>query len=205
MFSHKWHHQPPEDDDVGTAFRDVLFGVLSIFLISVTLLLIIPHRLSTGEVSNRANLQVMIEWDANRDIDIDLWGRAPDGSFVGYSTPSSESMDLMRDDLGFLSDPSKANFEVIFSRGIQEGWWEFTVHYYANRSGDHHPVVVQIYVFWKEDVSRRGASKKIIIPDVTLSKVGDEVTAVRLRFDKDGRLIEWNQQPTTIRGGGRSL
>lgn len=64
---------------------------------------------------------------------------------MGYSNKDGRVFNLLRDDLGHVSDPLGINYENAFSRGAPAGEYTVNVHLYGNRAGVY-PVPVTIAV-----------------------------------------------------------
>ena len=83
-------------------FRDVILLALTGFISMVILLIPFVNPPTEEESSSTPPGNVIVElfWDDKRDVDIDLWVKAPDDIPVGYSNKGGLFFNLLRDDLG---------------------------------------------------------------------------------------------------------
>lgn len=177
-----------DDDTTGTVFRDVIMLALAGFVVIV--LLFLPHiHPPENEESDRppGNLIVEIIWPAERNVDVDLWVRAPGEEPVGFSSKSGTTFDLLRDDRGHLNDVSGANFEMAFSRGIPAGEYVVNLHLYSNHGAStFEPIDVAVEVRLLDE----GGTRRLLRGNMTLDEVGQEITAFRFKFDQEGRFLK---------------
>lgn len=129
------------------------------------------------------SMAIDITWPSTSSSDVDLWAMAPDGKPVGYSSKTSPYLDLVRDDLGYLYDATKINAERVCARGLALGEYIANVHLYR---GDAATVEMVISKVNPSDATMVEMFRK----SVTLERLGDEITVVRFRLDKDGNLIQ---------------
>ena len=177
-----------EDDDGGTVFRDVIMLALCGFVAIVILLL--PHLNPPAKAENDTpsppgNVIVEIRWPDHLDTDVDLWVEAPGDVPVGYSNKGGVVFNLLRDDLGRMSDITDINYEVSYSRGIPSGEYTVNIHLYRNLANVY-PVPVTVAVSVK--TSQKESARQIVATRITLSRVGDEITAFRFTLDANGKL-----------------
>ena len=116
-------HNQDNFNENDVVFRDVILLALTGFISMVILLLPFVNPPTEEESSTTPPGNVIIElfWDNKRDVDIDLWVKAPDDIPVGYSNKGGIFFNLLRDDLGIYKDNSPVNDEVSYSRGISRG------------------------------------------------------------------------------------
>ena len=133
-----------DDGGADTVFRDVIMLTLAGFIVIVLLLL--PHINPVAKTDLVAeppgNVIVELRWPDELDADVDLWVEAPGDAPVGYSNQGGLVFNLLRDDLGRVSDPLELNYETAFSRGVPAGEYTVNVHLYRNRT-PHYPVPVR--------------------------------------------------------------
>ena len=179
----------PDNDDGGTVFRDVIMLALCGFVAIVLLLL--PHLNPPAKAANESitppgNVIVEIRWPDEMDTDVDLWVEAPGDTPVGYSNKAATYFNLLRDDLGHMSDAMRINYEVSYSRGIPSGEYTVNVHLYRNLA-NLYPVPVTVVVSVKKMVEE--SARQIVATEVELRREGDELTAFRFRLDAAGDLV----------------
>ncbi|MFQ5624343.1 MAG: hypothetical protein ACE5FS_13225 [Paracoccaceae bacterium] len=190
-----------EFDQDGTVFRDVITLALLGFVTIVVILL--PHLnppVQANDIASPGNLYVQAVWAPGLDTDVDLWVRAPDDRPVGYSAKDGRIFNLLRDDLGRKGPEDTSNFEVAFSRGAPAGEYVVNLHLYSDRERVY-PLPVDV------EVSLRGAGGKLTTVSktrVTLTHIGQEITVIRFRLDRRGRLVTGSRHNLQIalRGGG---
>ncbi|GIK98202.1 MAG: hypothetical protein BroJett029_24110 [Alphaproteobacteria bacterium] len=176
------------DDDTGTVFRDTIMLALAGFVAIVILVLpFINPEAKQSEDADRApgNVVVEIQWQDGLDADVDLWVQAPGDTPVGYSNKGGESFNLLRDDLGKISDVTDLNYEIAYSRGIPAG--EYTVNVHMYRAGrTQFPLPVKIVASVKS--SPEESTRQLLTTTVTLTRENEEITAFRFRLDEKGNL-----------------
>ncbi len=192
-----------EGDD-GTVFRDVIMLALLVFVTIVVLLLphLNPPVVPTGESPTPGNVVVELRWPDAVDADVDLWVQAPTDGPVGYSNKGGRVFDLLRDDLGFSNDPGTLNYEVAYSRGRPEGEYIVNVHLYTNKSRSY-PVEAEVTIGMKRLAG--SGLKRIAYKKVKLVEMGQEMTIMRFRLDKNGDLVSGSLHdvPHMLRSGGK--
>ena len=176
----------PEESDV--VFRDVILLALTGFISMVLLLLPFVNPPTEEESSSTPPGNVIVElfWDDKRDVDIDLWVRAPDDIPVGYSNKGGLFFNLLRDDLGIYKDNSPVNYEVSYSRGISNGVYIANVHLYREDKVPFEPILAEILISVVDpDTNKR---KQILKTNKILKIVGEETTIFQFELDKKGKL-----------------
>ncbi len=176
------------DEDGGdTVFRDVIFLALAGFVAVVLMLLphLNPPAKAENDVSSPGNVIVEVRWPDQLNADVDLWVEAPGDVPVGYSNKGGKVFNLLRDDLGFLADATKLNYEVSYSRGVPSGEYTVNVHLYRNVSRQL-PLPVDIVVSVKPNP--QASAQQILATSIQLTSVGEELTAFRFALDKSGKL-----------------
>jgi hypothetical protein len=179
----------------GIAFSDTLLSMLGVIFLVFAFIIMIPHNPETP--SMQGQLCVEISWDNGRDVDLDLWGKSPaEKVAVGYSNMHGENLDLFRDCLGFNSNPTHQNMELMCAQKIVPGEWTFNVSYY----GDHalptgatdSPIDVTMVVRYKKVGVNSKSSASLITKTATyhLTKSGQEKTMFDFVIDKNGDIIE---------------
>lgn len=176
------------DDDTGTVFRDTIMLALAGFVAIVILVLpFINPKAKQSEDADRApgNVVIEIQWQDGLDADVDLWVQAPGDTPVGYSNKGGKSFNLLRDDLGKISDVTDLNYEIAYSRGIPAG--EYTVNVHMYRAGQtQFPLPVKIVASVKS--SPEESTRQLLTTTVMLTRENEEITAFRFRLDEKGNL-----------------
>ena len=123
-------------------FIDILFNILVgfAFLFIVAFLLIKPEA-KREDFDRKAEFIVVMEWDKERQDDIDLYVQDPSNTIVHFRNARANFMHLDKDDLGKRNDTImvngvekivKINREVVTIRGIVPGEYIVNVHYYSD-------------------------------------------------------------------------
>ena len=179
-------------DSTDTLFRDVLMAALgSVMLVLMILIFFIGIQKKQEDTDRtRGNVRVEIIWDNNTNVDIDGWVKGPGDFPVGYSNLSGRVFNLHRDDLGNTNDLSGINYEVMTSRGVPEGEWVINIHWFSNIAGvDKVPVKVIVSIRKDDSIKSNEQPQEIMHKIVILRNVGQEVTAVRFKTDKDKNIV----------------
>ncbi len=167
-----------------TTFRDFTLILVLAFVIMVVWML--PHinpRATDSNSEPPGNVIAQITWPPG-DTDVDLWVDGPgEVRPVGYSNKGGLLWNLLRDDLGMMPDLSGVNYENAFTRGIAAGEYVVNVHCYRCPIVPV-PVSVEISVKWK------AALKVVARTNVTLGRNGEELTALRFKLTKDGKVVK---------------
>ena len=178
-------------------FIDILFNILVgfAFLFIVAFLLIKPEA-KREDFDRKAEFIVVMEWDKERQDDIDLYVEDPSKTVVHFRNARANFMHLDKDDLGKRNDTImvngvekivKINREVVTIRGIVPGEYIVNVHYYSDYSehanvtrGPMSPLEVKVTVYKVNPYSEVWQGTK------TFTRKGQEETFVRFTMDKNG-------------------
>ena len=178
-------------------FIDILFNILVgfAFLFIVAFLLIKPEA-KREDFDRKAEFIVVMEWDKERQDDIDLYVQDPSNTIVHFRNARANFMHLDKDDLGKRNDTImvngvekivKINREVVTIRGIVPGEYIVNVHYYSDYSehanvtrGPMSPLEVKVTVYKFNPYSEVWQGTK------TFTRKGQEETFVRFTMDKNG-------------------
>ena len=176
------------------AFIDLLFnlivGISFLFIISF-LLINDPKREENTEPL--AEYMVILSWDSEIDVDIDLWIDGPSG-VVGFQSPVSGFMYLDKDDLGHRNDSVwrdgeqhvlKLNREIVNIRGFHSGEYIVNIHYYGGPES-YKTVNANVEVIKLNPFSIVHESSQ------ELFKRGQEKTIVRFTMDGQGHYSNIN-------------
>ena len=180
-------------------FIDILFNILVgfAFLFIVAFLLIKPEA-KREDFDRKAEFIVVMEWDKERQDDIDLYVQDPSNTIVHFRNARANFMHLDKDDLGKRNDTImvngvekvvKINREVVTIRGIVPGEYIVNVHFYSDYSeyanyarGPMPPLNVKVTVYKVNPYSIVWQGTK------PFSKKGQEETFLRFTIDKDGNV-----------------
>jgi hypothetical protein len=162
--------------------RDTYLNLLMVVLLLLVILIrMLNPPTQDAQALAPSRLRVEIAWHKG-DFDIDLWVLAPgEPRAVGYSRKSGKAVDLLRDDLGDMSDPWPLNEESVETRGVNEGEHIVNVHCYRC------PVLPQVVYVRVTVIPEAGGPERVLFTtEVTLTKPGHELTAVRFYLQKGG-------------------
>jgi len=201
-------HEKPFDP-----FSVMLFKALQVvaFLFFLALLVMNPEA-KTGKIDSKAEVIVTMNWPDNHPDDIDLYVGDPLGNIAWWKERESGFMTLERDDRGGLNNSLNVNGKLIYSpvreevtsiRGIVAGEYTVNVQYYL--ATQHDPVPVSVKV---EKINP--VVEIIDYTTLTLTKQGQEKTAVRFTMAPDGSIGDINHREKSLvelvrsqrRGGG---
>ena len=167
-------------DDASVGFVDILFVLLLAFVAQV--ILMIPHvnpPPTVPFIERPPHLAAEILWPPG-NTDVDVWISGPDHKPVGYSSKSSPSVNLLRDDLG--SPDLDTNWEIAITRDLKDGDYAVNVHMFRSVVS---PLVVKVSIGVKRDGQ---AYREILSKTVTLTVVGEEITVYQFGL-RGGTLI----------------
>ncbi len=167
-------------------WRDFTLLLVMVFMIFVVWMIpFLNPPAQMDQASPPGNIIAHIVWPPG-NIDIDMWVTGPGETMpVGYSHKSGNLWNLLRDDLGTVSDMTDINYENAYTRGIPAGEYIINVHCYT--CGAALPVLVKLEVQSKS--SPQAAMQKIVYTEVTLHAHGEEVTMIRFELDRDGNVV----------------
>lgn len=169
----------------GTVFRDVLTLAVAGFIAIIILLLPWvqePGKDARSDLDAPGSVIAEISWDAELDMDVDLWVQAPGDAPVGYSNKGGVSCNLLRDDLGHKSDPMKINHEITVCRKLVP-LEEYTVNLHVYRASKRNlPVVVNVRLSLKKPGSTLSPFLNSTVP---LETQGQEKTVARFKLTKE--------------------
>lgn len=177
------------EDSMSIVFRDLL---MLLALLMFTLVVLLIPLIEVKQETTQTNIEkaagdmiAEISWDAENLADIDLWADAPGEEKTGYSMPYGEIFNLVRDDMGRDIDFSGLNYEFIFSRGIPDGRYRFSIVYYSDNGQGETPVDVRVSIR-----HRQGKLMMVIYEGVlTLDYPGQERGIITFVM-KDKKLVQ---------------
>ena len=175
-------------EESSVIFRDVILLALTGFIFMVVLLLpfVNPPTEDENTTDPPGNVIVELFWDNDRDVDIDLWVKAPEDIPVGYSNKGGLFFNLLRDDLGKYKDNSPVNYEVSYSRGISEGTYVANLHLYREDKSPFKPINAKLVVSVVDPDSNK--RRQILLTNKELLNIGEELTIFQFVLDKKGKL-----------------
>lgn len=184
-----------EADNTNIIFRDVILLALAGFMAVVIIMLahINPPGKKNEADDAPGNLIVEINWDIERNIDVDLWLKAGGNKPIGYSNKSGPVWNLLRDDLGHHSDITRQNFEIAYTRGIVPGEYIINLHLYKIHDLDKSPIKVQVVISMKQIA---GTIDRLWTSSMMLAFEGDQVTVTHLELSKLGKIVEGSMHDT---------
>lgn len=194
LFNHK------RDFDIDP-FTDLLFNALLTFtfLFLVALLLLNPPAKS-GIIDPKAEFLITVSWPDRNPNDIDVWAQGPDNSQVWYMRTQQGLMHLDRDDRGMANDTqvingqeivNPLNQEVLTIRGRPPGEYIVNLHYFKSENQEEVPVTVYL-------AEVNPVMKVLNYSTTTLTKEGEEMTALRFTITPGGEVININQLQKSI-------
>lgn len=170
-----------------TTWRDFTMILAMLFFIFV--IWMIPHLnppASEDQSKPPGNVIAHIVWP-NGNIDIDMWLTGPgEIQAVGFSHKSGLLWNLLRDDTGTESDLTGINYENAYTRGVPAG--EYVINVQCYQCAAAVPVLVKLEVGVK--TTPQGYVAQIIYTEATLVDIGEEITMVRFKLDKTGKVVE---------------
>lgn len=147
-----------------SAVADMLGALLVVVLVLFAVAFANIHTKDAhGNVTLRTQLLATMTWENGSSTDLDLWGRGPVGSVVGYPSKDNGYMHLDRDDLGTSSDTITVNGQrVAVSQRVENisvakllpGEYVFNVHYYSGSVPVEHPVLTVVQLSPYREVFR---------------------------------------------------
>ena len=175
-------------EESSVIFRDVILLALTGFIFMVVLLIpfVNPPTEDENTTDPPGNVIVELFWDNDRDVDIDLWVKAPEDIPVGYSNKGGLFFNLLRDDLGKYKDNSPVNYEVSYSRGISEGTYVANLHLYREDKNPFKPINAKLVVSVVDPDSNQ--RRQILLTNKELLNIGEELTIFQFVLDKKGKL-----------------
>ena len=173
------------------AFVDLLFNlILGFVFLFVVSFLLINDPTKEAHVEEKAEYMIIMSWNNDRGVDVDLWVEGPEG-LVGFRNTQQGFMNLDRDDLGHRNDiirkgPNagqivEINREVVNIRGFQPGEYVVNAHYYFTNLG---PVKSRIQV--DVEVIKLNPYSQVFLGTREFSFRGEEQTFVRFTMKPDG-------------------
>ena len=185
------------------AFVDLLFNlILGFVFLFVVSFLLINDPTKKDNVEEKAEYMIILSWDNDKGVDVDLWVEGPEG-LVGFRNTLQGFMNLDRDDLGHRNDIIKKgpnageivriNREVVNIRGFQPGEYVVNAHYYftnLGKIGSRINVDVQVI--------KLNPYSQVFMGTKQFTFKGEEQTFVRFSMRPDGTYYGVNQLPKDL-------
>jgi hypothetical protein len=153
-------------------------------------------------VADKPICQMAIDatWQGDLHVDVDLWVRGPSDTPVGYSAKDGGVFNLVRDDLGILTDHLGINAERACASGLPDGEYVVNLHLYNHAVPP--PINVGVVVSMVD--AYRAQMSEVVKRDVVLTSKGQELTVVRFTM-KAGKLVEGSEHdiPVKLRHGSQ--
>ena len=185
------------------AFVDLLFNLILGFAFLFTVAFLLINDPTEEEiVEAKAEYMVVMSWDGDKDVDMDLWVSGPEG-LVGFRSPNIGFVNLDRDDLGHRNDKINAgtdkekivyiNREIINIRGFQPGEYIVNGHMFF----DHEPEGKE-KVDVEVEVIKLNPYEEIYQGTKTFAWRGQEQTFVRFHMMPNGRYYNIHDLPKNL-------
>ena len=199
MSRKKLNLKSPDRYKNSIGFTDMLFNMLLgfVFLFIIAFILINPIT-KKSDAPKKAEYLIVIEWDDDKNDDIDLWVRDPAGNFISFINRTGGLLNLEKDDLGRSNDAVvmpdgtvkvlNINREVVTVRGIVPGVYNVQAHVYSRKS-------------WKEETEVGTITVKVIkvnpygevyMGTKMYNIKGQQITLLNFKLDKDGKFLGFN-------------
>lgn len=188
--------------DCNTSFLDLLFntllGFVALFVLSFAMMNVAKQ---TKNIEAKAEFIITVTWPKEFDDDVDTYVEDPDGHLVCFRRREDGLMHLDRDDLGKRNDIVQTPFgpieyaenrEIVTLRGTTMGEYVVNLHMYKKHEVPPVEVTVQ--------VDKVNPFSTICVKKITLTNLGDEVTAVRFTVDRKGLITSISDLPKKIVG-----
>tara|TARA_Y200000002_G_scaffold382360_1_gene399138 strand:- start:1194 stop:1805 length:612 start_codon:yes stop_codon:yes gene_type:complete len=171
-------------------FIDLLFNMLVgfVFLFFIAYILINPIA-DDGKIDPPDVAMLVIDWDDNSKLDIDIWVKDPKGNILSFTAKTHPGMHLEKDDIGGGNDTFEGkivytkNQEVVHFTNLFEGKYLVNLHMYATHGGVLPADVIVRFM----TVKRYKYLGDKIIP---LSKKGQEAGVMAFYVDDKGNIVK---------------
>lgn len=169
-------------------FKILLALVLIRFvMIVITLTLMVPKQeTQQSETQDKGKIRIEVSWESFKDVDIDLWVKAPGDRPVGWPAPHSKVFDLVRDDVGNLSNPTGAHYEVVYARDNPSGEYIVNLHLFNNREMNYNEIPAYVSVYYSTDGKY---FDKVLYKKVILHDINEELTIFRFTIDSNKHIV----------------
>ena len=180
-------------------FTDMLFNLLLgfVFLFIIAFILINPIT-KKSDTPKKAEYLIVIEWDNDKNDDVDLWVRDPLGNTVSFVNRSGGLLNLEKDDLGKSNDSVvmpdgtvkvlNINREVVTIRGIVPGVYNVQAHIYSRKGINDDNTIGNINV----KVIKVNPYGEVYQGTKPYSARGQQITMLNFKLDKDRKFLGFN-------------
>ncbi len=180
------------------SFLDVVLNscLCFMFLLAITLASTALKQAKADIEKPKAEFLITVDWDPNRDADVDTWLQTPNGDVLYFRKKSNEYAHIDHDDTGNSTDLIRApdgslqvnpyNQEITTIRQACAGEWILNVHLYR-KDPDVRPVEVRVRV-----QKLNPSVIEVVDRTITLRQQWEEQTVVRLNTDEHGNVVSQN-------------
>ena len=177
------------------SFLDVVLNscLCFMFLLAVSLANLSLKQAQADVEKPKAESLITVDWDPNRDVDVDTWLQTPNGDILYFRKKANEYAHIDHDDTGNAGDVIRLpdgtvkvnpfNQEIATFRQAGAGEWVVNVHLYR-MDPRKAPVAVSVRVL-KLNPKVTEVSNRTL----TLTRSWEEQTAVRLQLDGRGNVL----------------
>ena len=175
------------EDAVAVGFRDLLMGLLSIFVLIIVVVTLWVNDPEASETKTESPGQLIVTMFWNQGpYDVDLWLNAPGESKpVGFSNKAGVTWNLLRDDLGVTTDNLPLNYENAYSRGTPEGKYTINAFCYSCDK----PVSINIKL---EKMAEIGVVE-VASENFVLQTKGDWRTFINFEMNDKGQITSFSK------------
>jgi hypothetical protein len=163
----------------------ILRGYIDMLLVVIVTLVVIISNMQEKQKKVETTSPAMgsivatLTWPEG-DQDVDLWVSGPgEPKGVGYSNKAGENVDLLRDDMGNISDILPLNYENAVFRTLKEGNYTFNVHCYRCTK-------LPIRAALEVRINRPKGPPYVTIRFVDIRSEGEEITVINFDMDSTG-------------------
>ena len=177
--------------NIGPSFTDLLFIVSMGFMLLVFMMVPFLNPIAkTGKIDPPIAMMIEAIWNVEKDTDIDLYVKGPDGAIVYYGNKSNGYITLKKDDLGHSTDKVvidgrtvtiPRNYEITTLTALPDGWYTINAHLFTGKEETATVRVTDIMQF------------RVVYEGSFTIRARQEKTFISFRV-KDGKVVELDQQ-----------
>ena len=187
------------------AFVDLLFNlILGFAFLFIVAFFLINDPTEDKDVEAKVEYMIIMDWDGDRDIDMDLWVQSPSG-LIGFRSPNIGYVNLDRDDLGHRNDSIlnkqtnkreivRLNREVINVRGFQSGEYTINGHWFFTREDGEKTKPLDVNI----QIIKLNPYKEVYTGSKKFAWKGQEQTFTRFTMKDDGDYWKLNDLPKNL-------
>lgn len=167
-------------------YIDLQAAMNGLFILMVGLLMLQVHTIqeSTGNLQQKADTIITMDWPDNSQDDVDLWVKGPNGEILFYKNRAAGVLTLDQDERGLNSLVSYRQ-EVASLRGREPGIYIVKIVMFSKRETD--PATVNVHLI---QVNPR--YEKMAEVSLTLDKYGNTKVAFKFQVAEDGTVTVLN-------------